>query len=132
MTKWLAMAAMLMACGANAADWVSVGTEGDIEHFVDAGSLARSGEIVRLTKRAVFREPHPMGDTPGMPLMKETVGVVEDDCKRFQHRVVSLQLLGVDGKVLWDSGTMKRVWEAVDAGTPGRATLDFVCSKTAK
>ena len=40
MTRWTAMAAMLMACGANAADWVSVATEGDIEHFVDAGSLA--------------------------------------------------------------------------------------------
>ena len=87
---------------------------------------------MRLTKRAVFREPRPMGDTPGTPLIKETVGVVEDDCKRFQHRVVSLQILGVDGKVLRNYGVMKRVWETVDAGTPGRATLDFVCSKTAK
>lgn len=129
MTRWLAMAVLLAVGSAGAADWVSVGTEGDVEHFVDAASLKRSGEVVRLAKRAVFREPHPMGDTPGAPLMKETIGVVENDCRRIQHRVVSLQLFGVDGKVLWESGPMKRVWEAVEPGTPGRATLDFVCSK---
>lgn len=113
-----------------AADWVSVGVDGDIEHFVDRDSIERRNEVVRVSKRAVLREPHPIGDSPGLPLMKETVGVVECDCQRFQHRAISLQLIGVDGAVLHSTGDMKRVWESIDPGSPGRATLDFACAAT--
>jgi hypothetical protein len=122
--------AVVLAGPLQAADWVSVGHDADVEHFVDADSLARTGEVVRLMKRAVYREAHPIGDTPGLPLMKETTGVVECDCVRVQHRAISLQLLGVDGTVLYSSGDMKRVWESIDPGTPGRATLDFACART--
>lgn len=114
-----------------AADWVSVGVDGDIEHFVDRDSIERRNEIVRVWKRAVPREPHPIGDTPGLPLMKETLGVVECDCQRIQHRAISLQLIGVDGSVLHSTGDMKRVWERIDPGSPGRATLDFACTAAA-
>lgn len=132
----IGVAVMAIASGAEAADdkatdWVSVGVEGGTEHFVDATSLSRQGEIVRVLKRSRFLAPQPMGDTPGMPLMRETVGVIEDDCKRLQHRAVSLQVIGVSGEVLWSSGEMKRVWESVEPGSGGRATLDFACARTA-
>jgi hypothetical protein len=143
---WLALAgvfvgvhAMTLASGVRATeggaathDWVSVGVEGALEHFVDAASLARSGEVVRVVKRSVYREPQPMGDTPGLPLVRETVGVIEDDCQRVQHRAVSLQLIGIEGQVLWSSGEMKRVWESIEPGSGGRATLDFACARTAR
>ncbi len=122
---------MLASAVAMAAEWVSVGVDGDVEHFVDAASLARSGDVVRLSKRSVYREPAPMGDTPGLPLVREAVGVVEDDCQRVQHRAVSLELIGTEGQVLWSSGEMKRVWESIQPGSGGRATLDFACSRTA-
>lgn len=128
----LGFAAMTLASSvALAAEWVSVGVEGDVEHFVDAASLARNGDVVRLSKRSVYREPAPMGDTPGLPLVRETAGVIEDDCRRGQHRAVSLQVIGVEGQVLWSSGEMKRVWESIEPGSGGRATLDFACSRTA-
>ncbi len=123
--------AMLASPVAIAADWVSVGVDGDVEHFVDTASLARSGDVVRLSKRSVYREPAPMGDTPGLPLVREAVGVIEDDCQRVQHRAVSLDLIGTEGQVLWSSGEMKRVWESIQPGSGGRATLDFACSRTA-
>lgn len=127
------LAAMTLASQAGAAtpEWVSVAVEGDLEHFVDAASLARSGDVVRLFKRSVYRDPAPLGDTPGMPLVRETVGVIEDDCRLVQHRAVSLQVIGVQGEVLWSSGEMKRVWESIEPGSGGRATLDFACSRTA-
>jgi hypothetical protein len=123
--------ALAAPVGAAAPEWVSVAVEGGLEHFVDAASLARSGEVVRVHKRSVFLEPVPMGETPGLPLVRETVGVVEDDCRRLQHRAVSLQVIGVQGEVLWSSGEMKRVWESIEPGSGGRATLDFACSRTA-
>jgi hypothetical protein len=131
--SWLAglgLVAMTLASSTRAAapEWVSVGVEGGLEHFVDAASLARDGDVVRVLKRCVFLEPAPMGDAPGLPLVRETVGVIEDDCRRVQHRAVSLQLIGVDGQVLWSSGEMKRVWESIEPGSRGRATLDFACA----
>lgn len=123
---------LLPLTAAHATDWVSVGTDGDIEHFVDRDSIQRSDEVVRLSKRAVYREAHPIGDAPGLPMMKESVGVVECDCQRIQHRAVSLQLVGVDGAVLYASGEMKRVWETIEPGTPGRATLDFACAASGR
>jgi len=134
-SSWMAglgLVAMTLASssGAAAPEWVSVGIEGGLEHFVDAASLSRAGEVVRVTKRSVFLEPTPMGETPGLPLVRETVGVIEDDCRRVQHRAVSLQLIGIQGEVLWSSGEMKRVWESIEPGSGGRATLDFACSRT--
>lgn len=130
---WMAgLVAMTLgsSAGAAAPEWVSVGIEGGLEHFVDVASLERSGEVVRVSKRSVYLEPVPMGETPGLPLVSEAVGVIEDDCQRFQHRAVSFQLIGVQGEVLWSSGEMKRVWEAIEPGSPGRAALDFACSRT--
>lgn len=128
------MRSMALACAlalgggaAHGADWVYTGRDGDLDHFVDRESLARRGDVVRLLKRVVYLRPHPMGDTPGLPLMKETRGVLEADCTGKQHRVVSLQVIGLEDNVLWSSGDMKRVWESMDPGTPGRASLDFAC-----
>jgi hypothetical protein len=128
----LGLVAMTLGASAGAAapEWVSVGVEGGLEHFVDAASLERSGEVVRMFKRSVYLEPIPLGETPGLPLVREAVGVIEDDCQRFQHRAVSLDLIGVQGEVLWSSGEMKRVWETIEPGSGGRATLDFACSRT--
>jgi hypothetical protein len=130
----LLMVAMTLASsiGAAAPEWVSVGVEGGLEHFVDTSTLTRNGDVVRVLKRSVYLEPIPLGDTPGLPLVSEAVGVIEDDCRRIQHRAVSLELIGVQGEVLWSSGEMKRVWESIEPGSRGRATLDFACARVAR
>ena len=104
-----AAAMALGAAHAEAENWVRVGGDGEAEHYVDEASLARDGEIVRLTKRAVYRAPQPIGGTAGMPLIVESVGVVEDDCTRNQHRVISIRLISEEQKVIWSSNEMKRV-----------------------
>ena len=115
-----------------AENWVRVGGDDDAEHFVDDATLSRHGEVVRATKRAVYRNPQPIGGTAGMPLILESVGVVEDDCDRIQHRAISISLIGEGRKVIWTSGEMKRIWESIDPGSPGLATLEFVCARTAQ
>lgn len=133
------IAVVLLAIGlapvtgsALAQTWVRVGGDDETEHYVDDGSLVRDGDVVRATKRAVYRAPQPIGGTAGMPLIRESVGVVEDDCKRFQHRVISIKLISDSDEVMWSSGEMKRVWESIEPGSAGAATLDFVCARTAQ
>lgn len=123
---------MVMAGPCLADNWVRVGGDDDADHYVDDATLARTGEVVRAAKRAVYRNPQPIGGTAGMPLILESVGVVEDDCDRLQHRVISITLIGEGRKVIWSSGDMKRVWERVDPGSPGFATLEFVCARSAQ
>lgn len=129
--RWLWLVAALCAPAAGAVEWVRVGDDAETLHFVDLESLSRDGDVVRLMKRALYREPQPIGDTPGMPLIRESVGVVECDCARRQHRAVSIRLISDDSREIWNSGDMRRVWEVIEPGSPGRATLDFVCARTA-
>ncbi|MBI1397904.1 MAG: hypothetical protein GC151_18175 [Betaproteobacteria bacterium] len=132
MAAFAAGVALAVACApALATRWVRVGGDAEGEHFVDDAALSRTGEIVRLVKRVVYLAPHPMGDTPGMPLIRETLGVVECDCLRAQHRAVSVEVIGMDGHVLITTGPMKRIWERIEPDSPGRATLDFACARTA-
>lgn len=134
--KRIAIAAItvsVLVSGPSAAEnWVRVGGDDDADHFVDDSTLSRHGEVVRAMKRAVYRNPQPIGGTAGMPLIMESVGVVEDDCDRIQHRAISITLLGEGQKVIWTSGEMKRIWESIDPGSPGLATLEFVCARTAR
>lgn len=121
---------LVPADSVRAANWVEVAADDQTVHFVDESSMRRDGEVVRVAKRAVYRDPQPIGELLGTPRIRESVGVVEDDCQRFQHRAVSIQLISVDDKVIWSSGEMKRVWETVEPGSPGRATLDWVCTRS--
>ncbi len=129
--RCLIAAAAMLALPAMAQTWVEVGRDPEVVHYVDAAGLSRDGDIVRVTKRAVYHDPQPIGDTPGLPLIVESVGMVEDDCKLGQHRVISIRLLGADGTIIWSSGDMRRVWESIEPDSPGMATLAFACSRTA-
>ncbi|MCW5625724.1 MAG: hypothetical protein KIT73_13510 [Burkholderiales bacterium] len=131
MTRMLAVLLPILICSpAGAVEWVHMGDDATARHYVDVDTLARNGDVVRMTKRAVFRDPQPVGGIAGMPVIRESLGVVEDDCARELHRVVSLQLLTEGDRVLWNSGDMRRVWESIDPGTPGQATLAFACART--
>lgn len=120
----------LMALPVMAQTWVQVGRDREAIHYVDADGLARAGDVVRVTKRAVYRDPQPIGDMAGLPLIAESIGVVEDDCRLTQHRVLSIRLVSQDGKVVWSSGDMRRVWESIEPDSPGMATLTFACTRT--
>jgi hypothetical protein len=61
------------------------------------------------------------------------VGVIELDCGRRVNRVTSIDMIGVDGEVVWTSGKMpRRLWEDVRANTHGGKTFDYVCKQLDK
>ena len=120
----------LIALHAEAADWVEVGADTEARYYVDVTSIAVDGETVRVQKKGVYTQPltDNLGGSPRV--FKETVGLVELDCGRRIHRVTQIEMVGLQGEVVWSSGRMpKRDWESVRPGSHGAATLDFVCSK---
>jgi hypothetical protein len=125
-----ALALALAAAQAAAADWVEVGADTEAKYYVDISSIETQGETVRVQKKGIYTQPltENLGGNPRV--FKETVGTVELDCGRRINRVTRIDMLGMQGEVVWSSGPMpKRDWESVRANTHGEATLDFVCGK---
>ena len=120
----------VLACEACAADWVEIGADTEAKYYVDMASIEVQGDTVRVQKKGIFTQPltENLGGNPRV--FKETLGVVEIDCGRRINRVIQIDMLGVQGDVVWSSGRMpKRDWEEVRPNTHGEATLDFVCGK---
>jgi hypothetical protein len=118
----------LVAGRASAAQWVEIGADTEAKYYVDVESIQLDADTVRVLKRGVYTHPL-MENLGGKPTsFKETVGLVELDCRRRINRVVQIDMIDADGGVAWSSGRMqKRMWEDVQPNTHGEATLDFVC-----
>ena len=120
----------LLSLAAAAADWVEVGADPQAKYYVDVASIEVQGETVRVQKKGIYTQPltENLGGNPRV--FKETLGTVELDCGRRINRVTRIDMLGMQGEVVWSSGPMpKRDWEEVRPNTHGEATLDFVCGK---
>jgi surface-adhesin protein E len=115
---------------ASAADWVEIGADTEAKYYVDVSSIEVDGDTVRVQKKGILTQPF-TENLGGKPLVfKETLGVLELDCGRRINRIVQIDMLGMQGEVVWSSGRMpKRDWEDVRPNTHGEATLEFVCGK---
>ena len=127
------MAMLLLAASAGAAEWVEIGTDIEATYFVDLSSIDVEADTVRVVKKGVYTQTvtESLGGAP--KVFKQTLGVIELDCGKRINRVVQIDMIGLDGEVVWSSGRMKRrMWEDVRPNTHGEATLDFVCGKLGK
>lgn len=123
----------LPLCALAQAQWVEVGADTEARYYVDSGSIEVDGETTRFRKRGVYTNPLTDNFSGRPVLFKETVGTVEVDCARRINRVTSIDMIGVDGEVVWSSGKMsKRMWEDVKNNTHGAQTFDYVCRSTNK
>ena len=124
--------ALWLALGAGAAlaeEWLQVGADTQGKYYVDAASPVRDGENVRVRKRVVYDQP--LADTlggAGQVLFTQSIGLVEGDCTRRIHRMLSIDMRGPDGQVVWSSGRLQRTWEEIAPGSHGEATLLYACS----
>jgi hypothetical protein len=133
MKTTFALAVLLLATSAGAADWVEIGTDTEATYYVDVSSIEVEADTVRVVKKGVYA--HTLTEDLGgaRKVFKQTLGVVELDCARRINRVVQIDMIGPDDEVVWSSGRMKRrMWEDVRPNTHGEATLDFVCGKLGK
>ena len=95
-------------------EWVEVGADTEAVYYIDAKSIEVEGDTIRLHKRAVYNSPLVDNFTGRQVLFKESVGVIELDCGRRINRVLSIDMIGVNGEVVWTSGKMpRRLWEDV-------------------
>jgi hypothetical protein len=136
MRYWFACVTACFALAAWSQDkdtWVAVGADTEAKYYVDTKSIQVDGDTVRLHKRAVFNAPLADNFTGRQVLFKESIGVVELDCGRHINRVISIDMIGLNGDVVYSSGVMKgRMWEDVRENTHGQATFDYVCKNLDK
>ncbi len=130
MRYWLAIAAALVAISVPAADteWIEIGADTEARYYINPKSVEVDGDTIRLQKRQVFTAPLVDNFSGRRVLFKESIGTIEVDCGRHINRVMQIDMIGMDGEVVWSSGKMKqRMWEDVKDSTHGGATFDYVC-----
>src|SRR5574341_124765 len=122
--------ALGLALSAVAADaeWVEIGADTEAKYYIDPKSIEVEGDTIRLRKRQVFNAPL-VDNFSGRPVsFKESVGTVELDCGRHVNRVIQIDMIGMNGEIVWSSGRMpRRMWEEVRDNTHGGATFEYVC-----
>jgi hypothetical protein len=135
MGKWMGwLLAVTLALPAIADEnWVEVGADTEAKYYINKQSVEVEGETIRIQKKAVYTNPLADNFTGRQVLFKESIGTVELDCGRRINRVVAIDMIGVNGEVVWSSGRMpKRMWEDVRENTHGAATFDYVCKNLGK
>jgi len=129
---WVVLAAAALVGRADE-DWLEIGADTEARYYIDPKSIEVEGDTIRVRKRAVYNSPLVDNFTGRQVLFKESVGVVELDCGRHINRVISIDMLGVNGEVVWSSGKMpKRLWEDVRDNTHGGKTFEYVCKRLEK
>ncbi len=126
----LAVVATLLTLSVAAADiaWIEIGVDTDARYYINPKSVQVDGDTIRLQKRQVFNAPLVDNFSGRRVLFKESIGTVEVDCGRHINRVTEIDMIGMEGEVVWSSGKMKqRMWEDVRDNTHGGATFDYVC-----
>jgi len=129
----LALALIAFAADTPEEQWVEVGADTEAKYYVNPGSIEVEGDTIRLQKKAVYTNPL-VDNFTGRPVQfKQSVGVIELDCGRRINRVISVDMIGVNGEVVWSSGKLKqRMWEDVRDNTHGGATFDYVCKNLSR
>jgi hypothetical protein len=122
----------LMAAAAEV-EWVEIGADTEARYYINPKSVEVEGDTIRLQKRQVFNSPL-VDNFSGRPvLFRESVGIVELDCGRRINRVISIDMIGMQGEVVWSSGKMpKRLWEDVREHTHGETTFNYICKQLGK
>ncbi len=131
--KLAAIAVLMVATSAIAADWIEVGADTETKYYVDLDSIKVDGENVSVLKRGIFSQV--LTDTLGgaSVTFKETIGTVEIDCARRINRITQIDMFGENGELVWSSGPMKkRLWEDVRPNTHAETTVEIVCARLKK
>lgn len=123
-----AIALTAVSISAHAERWMEIDSDATATYYVDADSLSRSDDIVSLTKKAVYRVSLWPVQLPDSATVKETAGVIEQNCRNKHHRVLTMDMFNLLGERIWSSGRMKRVWESVEPNSNGERTHEFACS----
>jgi hypothetical protein len=125
--------ALFAALSVHADNWVEIGADPEAKFFVDLDSVEVGKDSLTVRKRGVYN--HTLTENfGGKPtVFRQTIGVIEVDCRLRVNRVLQIDMLDDTGAVVWSSGHMpKRMWEEVKANSHAEATLDAVCSRFSK
>ena len=109
--------------------WVEIGADAEALYFIDTDSIQWEKESIRVAKKAVYSKVMTEELGGAKRVFKQTLGIIEIDCKLRINRVVQIDMLDENGVSIWSSGYMRtRPWEKVLKNTHAERTIDYVCS----
>lgn len=115
---------------ARADNWIEIGADPDAKFYVDLDSIEIGKDSVKVHKRGVYNNTLTENFGGKATVFRQTLGVIEMDCRLRVNRVVQIDMLDEGGEVVWSSGFMpKRMWESVKPNSHAEATLDTVCTR---
>lgn len=117
------MLALALCTGAQAADWVRVGTPDQNQHFYDRSKLAIEGEQITYWRRVVFRTPQPAkAGKARMAMYRERI-----DCDKHTYRTLGYLLYSQEGAILENVYTPEAPSEPIIPETVGDRFETLMC-----
>ena len=83
---WLTMAVLAVASGGAAAQWVTMGDNGQAEIYIDKTTIARSGDTAKMWSLQELKQPGSAGGAAYVSLKR----LDEYDCKEARMRGVEI------------------------------------------
>ena len=127
MNRWTAVTLLALASGHAMAEWVSIGSQGQAEVFVDKATIKRSGDLATIWSINALKTPGSAGGKTYVSLKRQD----EFDCKGLRTRGVQISAhgepMGEGAAIVSEKGP--GAWVAVVPDTPAETLLKIACAK---
>ena len=124
---WVSIAVLAAASGNAAAEWASIGDQGQAEVFVDRATIVRKGDTATLWSVNALKSPGTAGGKTYVSLKRQD----EFDCKNSLTRGVQIsahpQPLGEGEVIVSEKGSGK--WVPISPGSPSETLWQIACGK---
>jgi len=127
MIRWVGMAVLAVASGSAAAEWVSIGDQGQAEVFVDRATITRSGDTAKIWSISALKTPGSANGIAYVSLKRQD----EFDCKGSRTRGVQIsahpKAMGEGAAIVSEKGS--GAWTPVPPDSPSETLMKIACGK---
>ena len=124
---WLTMAALAVASSGAAAQWVTMGDNGQAEIYIDKATITRSGDTAKMWSLQELKQPGSAGGAAYVSLKR----LDEYDCKEPRTRGVEISAfpkpMAQGTAVASEKGS--RGWAAVAPGSASDGMRKIACGQ---
>ena len=127
MNRWVWMAVLAAASTSAAAEWVSIGDQGQAEVFVDRTTITRSGSTAKIWSISELKTPGSANGVAYVSLKRQD----EFDCQGGRTRGVQISAhpkpMGEGAAIVSEKGS--GAWTPVNPDSPSETLMKIACGK---
>ena len=123
------LATLLVAGGAQAADWIALGRTDNFRVYLDQSRMERNGDLVQLWQMVDFATAQWVDAQTVVGSIKN---LVEYDCALPRFRTLAAEAYSEqmgDGRMVANQRLPNAVWEGVEPGGTAEKTRQLACGK---